>query len=287
MIKFEEIIKVPFPKQTKIKFNMNAGDPTKRAYDLLVDNDDEWLNMNEWRTKQTNNNLGAAKYLITMAQYYHYGVEYFVFAGLYEVHENPEITEIPKEGIRGYKLIPTGLFKEYEKRLIIKLNKPIGRDTYTRMYENIFDSLMPEVYEISPYTKLNQFPGYENVSLNHSELTRIINNQEPMWKSMLSHIKAIYVITDKNTGKLYIGSATGNEAGLWQRWQDYAHHTNLTGSNKDFIDVKEKLGEDYIKEHFKYSILEIFDTKTNLNVILNRESYWMGVFETINKGYNN
>jgi hypothetical protein len=30
---------------------MNAGDVNKRAWDLLLEDDQEWLNMNRWKTK--------------------------------------------------------------------------------------------------------------------------------------------------------------------------------------------------------------------------------------------
>ncbi|MEG2934614.1 MAG: hypothetical protein RR842_13645, partial [Gordonibacter sp.] len=70
MIKLEDFILVPDVNKTKVKFNMNAGDPNKRAWDLLLDDDPEWVVMNSWKTKQTNNNLGNADYLIALAQYY-------------------------------------------------------------------------------------------------------------------------------------------------------------------------------------------------------------------------
>ncbi|MFW6047487.1 MAG: GIY-YIG nuclease family protein, partial [Candidatus Woesearchaeota archaeon] len=160
MIKFKDFIKVIDADKTKVKFNMNASDRNKRALDLLLDDSDEWFKMNEWKTKQPNNNLNHADYLIALAQYYPYGPEYFMFGGLYRVE-----TRFPdKNGLRGYKLIPTGINEDYEKRLIIKLNKPIGWDVYNRWFNKI-DTLEPEVYELAPNTKLGHFPGYNNVSL--------------------------------------------------------------------------------------------------------------------------
>lgn len=140
MIKFTDFIKIGSPEKTKIKFNMNAGDWNKKAWDLLLDDSDDWFQMNEWKTKQPNNNLNHAEYLITMAQYYPYGPEFFIFGGIYKVEKRiPEIFDG-----RGYKLIPTELYKEYEKRLIIKINMPIGRNLYNRWYQSI-DSMEAEV----------------------------------------------------------------------------------------------------------------------------------------------
>jgi hypothetical protein len=48
MIQFTDFISVPDAGRTKVKFNMNAGDQSKRAWDLLLDDDSEWINMNSW-----------------------------------------------------------------------------------------------------------------------------------------------------------------------------------------------------------------------------------------------
>lgn len=281
MIKFSEFIKVNNPEKTKIKFNMNPSDPNIRAWDLLLDGKDDWLEMNEWKTKQPNNNLNHAEYLIAMAQYYPYGPEYFIFGGIYSIDKIiPEVFDA-----RGYKLTHTGLYKEYEKRLIIKINRPIARNLYNRWFTNI-DSMEAEVYELAPRTKLGHFPGYDNVSVSHEDLVRIIENNEPSWKLALSSIKGIYAITDLETGGIYIGSASGNTDGIWQRWSSYANTSDLTGGNKSFEYIKGHYGADYIKTNFKYSIIEIFDTKTKQDIILDREQYWMSVFDTKMHGLN-
>ncbi len=46
MIKFIDFISAPEPKRTKVKFNMNAGDPNIRAWDLLLEDDPRWIGMN-------------------------------------------------------------------------------------------------------------------------------------------------------------------------------------------------------------------------------------------------
>lgn len=282
MIKFVDFISTPDPKRTKVKFNMNAGDWNKRAWDLLLEDDPEWIGMNKWKTKQPNNNLNYADYLIAFAQYYPYGAEYFVFGGLFKVEKIiPEVFN----GY-GYNLYPMDDYKEYIKRLIIKIDKPIGRDLYNRKYENLQEQLNPEIYELAPSTKLGHFPGYQSVSLKHSDLRQIISQNEPSWKQALSNVKGVYVITDTSNGKLYIGSASGNNEGIWQRWSAYADKKNLTGGNKGFVEILESKENDYIIKNFKYSILEIFDTKTKVETIIERENYWKGVFDTRKHGMN-
>ena len=283
MIEHNKFIKVPNLNKTKIKFNMNAGNVEIRAWDLLFKEDEtEWEQINAWKTKHPNNNLNHADYLLAFAQYYPYGPEYFIFGGLYKIKKiEPEVFDEV-----GYELTLMDDYKEYRKRLIVKLKKPIGRDLYNRLYKNIQGTLEPEVYEIAPNTKLGHFPGYQNVTLSHPQMQQIILRNEPSWKQALMNVKGVYVITDLSNGKLYIGSASGNTDGIWQRWSDYANIENLTGGNKLLNEIKLDKGKDYIVNNFQYSILEIFDTKTKANTIINRENYWKNVFCTRKYGMN-
>ncbi|HJE20610.1 MAG TPA: GIY-YIG nuclease family protein [Aliicoccus persicus] len=282
MIKLSEFIKTPNNAHTKIKFNMNPADPNLKAWDLLLEDDPEWLIMNSWKTKQSNNNLNHAEYLIAMAQYYPYGPEYFAFGGLYKVEKKlPEVFNDV-----GYELTLMKEYQEYIKRLIVKIEKPIGRDVYNRRYHTIQDQLNPEVYEIAPNIKLGHFPGYQNVRMSHKEMQQVLLREDPSWKSALSYVKGVYVITDKSNGKLYIGSASGNTDGIWQRWSGYAHLENLTGGNKEFNNILLNKGKEHIQKYFQYSILEIFDTRTKSEIILERENYWKNVFDTKKNGMN-
>lgn len=282
MIKLSDLIKTPDDTRTKIKFNMNASDVTKKAWDFLLEDDPEWIIMNAWKTKQTNNNLNHADYLIALAQYYPYGPEYFVFGGLYKIEKKlPEVFNDV-----GYELTLLEDYQQYIKRLIIKIDKPIGRNVYNRRYSTVEAQLNPEVYEIAPNVKLGKFLGYQHVCLSHKEMQQILLREEPSWKSALSYVKGVYVITDLSNGKLYIGSASGNTEGLWQRWAGYADTGNLTGGNKEFNHILLEKGKAYIQKNFQYSILEIFDTKTKAEEILSRETYWKNVFDTKRNGMN-
>lgn len=280
MIKLEDFIVTPDINKTKVKFNMNASDANMRAWDLLLEDRPDWIYMNQWRNKSVNHNLDNSDYLIALAQYYPYGPEYFIFGGLYKVTKiEPEVIE----GF-GYEISLMEDYQEYIKRLIIKIKKPLQRSTYNRNYSTLQAQLNPEVYEVAPNTKIGNFPGYQNVSLTHKELTRIID--EPVWKKALSYVKGIYVITDISDGRLYIGSAYGENGGIWQRWAGYADKNNLSNGNKDFDIMIETKGRQHIEHNFRYSILEIFDTKTIDSTIIERESYWKKVFDTRKHGMN-
>ena len=282
MIRFDEFFNVEKPSSTNVKFNMNNGNPNQPAWDLLLEDCPHWIGMNSWKSKQPNNNYGNAEYVLSFTQYYPYGPQFFIFGGLYKIQKkSPEVFDQV-----GYNLTFMDDFAEYRKRLIIKLDRPIDRDLYNRKFENVQESLNPEVYEVAPSTKLGSFTGYNNVLLSHKDLQLIIKKEEPEWKNALSNVKGVYCITDTSTGKLYIGSAYGDNEGIWQRWSQYANVDNLTGGNKAFEELKEN-GANYIIDNFTYTILEIFDMKTKKEDIIRREEFWKRVFKTKSYGMNN
>lgn len=282
LIKFTDFLPVPDPGHTKVKFNMRAGDGGSEAWDLLMDDHEEWLNMSRYRSKQPSNNMGSSRHLLSFAQYYPYGPQYFIFGGSFDVRAViPEVFDD-----YGYELIPRPEHAEYIKRLIIKIDKPIGRNVYLRRYEMVQEQLSPEVYELAPDIKLGTFPGYQNVRLRHHEMQRIIANDEPSWKDALSSVKGVYVITDLSSGRLYVGSASGEANGLWQRWSSYAHLRNLTGGNRELEQLRTDLGDAHIIENFQYSIIEIFDPKTKADRILQRENYWKQALDSRLHGMN-
>lgn len=287
MISFQDFFDLRDLGATKVKFNMSSGHGGERAWKNLLDNEeastnDAWIGMNAHRRKHANNNLDKAQYLLAFAQYDPYGAQFYVFGGLYKIEKIvPE-----KYNMVGYKLELVDKYKEYRKRLIIKLNKPIGRDLYTRWYDNVQEQLDPEIYALTPSTALGNFPGYSNFCISHYELQTIYRNESPEWKQALTCVKGVYCITDKSTGQLYIGSASGNNEGIWQRWSNYADVNNLTGGNKTFEYMKNN-GSDYIINNFTYSILEIFDMRTSREYIIEREEYWKKVFRSVEFGMNN
>lgn len=284
MIRFVDFLPVPEPSKTKVKLNIRAGVGGAAAWDLLLAEDpDEWLNMTRHREVHQNNNMGDAEYVLTFAQYYPYGPQYFIFGGFFRV--SPVVPTLI--GGSGYELEPLEQYSEYIRRLIIKLDQPVGRDLYLRWYETLQSSkLNPQIHELAPDTKLGTFPGYQNLRVRHKDLQRIISNDEPSWKDALSSVKGVYVITDLSSGQLYVGSASGEANGLWQRWSGYAQLKNLTGGNHELERLRSDLGDQHIIENFQYSILEIFDPKTSRDTILKRESFWKLALDSRRHGLN-
>lgn len=89
----------------------------------------------------------------------------------------------------------------------------------------------------------------------------------------------MYCLTDTHTGKLYIGSATG-EKGVAQRWGNYLDSKH--GGNKKIIALYKQKGVEY----FTYTLFEYFGLSYDTVKILEREQYWKRCFDTIKNGYN-
>lgn len=151
-----------------------------------------------------------------------------------------------------------------------------------------------EVKEVldNHYLELDEeFCGYEKVSKSYIDLRNVMDN--PSWKAALSNVYGVYVLTDSATGKLYVGSATG-EQGVYGRWSTYLDSgydkdevNNKDYPNKQLRNLVEKNGIEYIQNNFQYSLLEIFQkNETGKDKALERESYWKNVLKTREWGYN-
>lgn len=126
------------------------------------------------------------------------------------------------------------------------------------------------------------FPGYSSVCVTFSRLKIIVDQNVATWRGALGNMKGVYLITDLATGKLYVGSATGND-GLWQRWSNYTKTGH--GGNRDLKRVLGKHGENYV-DNFQYSLLEVADSRATDDYILGRESFWKSVLGSREFGYN-
>jgi group I intron endonuclease len=129
---------------------------------------------------------------------------------------------------------------------------------------------------------VEDFPGYNKVLITFRQLCIIIREEITSWKAALKSVSGIYIITDTKNGKVYIGSACG-EQGLWQRWATYAK--NGHGGNKDLKALLKKKGAGYPK-NFQFSILEVTDLNANEEHIIERENHWKNLLMSREYGYN-
>lgn len=181
----------------------------------------------------------------------------------------------------GYDADEVKEYEQYFGRLVVEYHNPCR--TMGRKYENVMDEL--EVVQIlnEQYTG-NEFPGYENVRLSYPLLKNIVDRQLPGWVDALRNQKAVYLITDTKTGKMYVGSATSQTGMLLQRWSNYIADGH--GGNEALKELVKKQGFDYVKENFQYSILENYNARMDDEYILRRESWWKETLRTREFGYN-
>lgn len=123
------------------------------------------------------------------------------------------------------------------------------------------------------------FPGKEYLNCTYAELKEYIDL--PQWKAALMDIYAIYLITDISNGKMYVGSATSKDGGLYSRWKSYIDSGD--GGNVDF----KTLSKEYIETYFSYSILEEFGKNTSRKEVIRMEIKWKDKLHTRKFGYNN
>ena len=166
-------------------------------------------------------------------------------------------------------------------RVIVQYHKTSqsqGRWFTSLQDELVVNQILPDCFDG------DDFPGYDKVRLSFRQLEAIIARGKKDWVAALGNQKAVYLITDKHNGKLYVGSATSNTGMLLQRWSNYVN--NGHGGNKELVALVEREGFDYVRENFQYSILENYNAKVDDQIILERESWWKETLQSRVWGYN-
>lgn len=258
-------------ENTKIKFNLNNGhdDPI----DLYANNpqliNDQWL---FWRTKTRNFWIGqTAICLVRMSG------KFWLLTTIKKVTHELDVTN----GIN-YKGQELEEYSGLYGRVVIKYHKSFKSSTVNA--STVLDDL--EVVQILPSTfEGKDFPGYDKVRLSYKDLKTIVDRDKRDWVAALESQKAVYLINDESTGKMYVGSATGDNGMLLQRWKNYV--SNGHGGNKDLLSLVAKKGFEYVKNNFSYSILENYNSRVGREYILQREQWWMETLGTKDFGYNN
>lgn len=192
-----------------------------------------------------------------------------------------EVIEVPENTYAKVKVIEK--YKPFFGRLVVNIVKGNTFARYTfNLSKYIEDSNIKEVLP-SLYGGDN-FPGYDKVRISYKQLDTIIKLGKRDWIAALENQKGIYLLTDKNNGKMYVGSATSDNGMLLQRWNNYIG--NGHGGNRELIDLVNEKGFDYIKNNFDYSILENYNARVDDHIILERESWWKVTLQTRSFGYN-
>ena len=257
-------------ENTKVRFNQHNGKNNPiEEFKKNPDGLKHWNYYNSQRYKVGQLSIGLVKM----------GSDEWL---LFTIGRITGIKDIPFNSGMGYEVDELkDLYDKFFGRVIIKYHKTMQSqfpNAKTVMNDLIVKEILPDVF--SGF----DFPGYDNVSLTYEQLETIVKGNYPSYKNALENQQAVYVLTDTNTGKLYVGSATSKNTMLLSRWQGYID--TFHNGNQALKKLFQQKGAEYFKKHFKYSIIENFNSKVDSEYILKRESYWKEVLDTRRHGYN-
>ena len=120
----------------------------------------------------------------------------------------------------GYEFEELGEYKKYFGRIIVRFKNK--SQNMVRKAESVIEDC--DIAQILPDVFDNDiFPGYDKVNISWDELSRVITKDN--WKTALRNQKGVYLITDTSNGKMYVGSAYGEEM-ILNRWKSYVKTGN-------------------------------------------------------------
>lgn len=236
---------------------------------------EEWRGWSTWGEQGANaKNIYNRKYIFALIDF-HTEVDTWLFGGAFEVTD----TRWEEEQYR-YDIKDLDEYSGYVGRLKIKMPKPArGRSFLLEKHldKMVVSEILKETYSGA------EFPGYDNIDHQFSELQPIFENENADWKVALENMQGVYVITDTNNGKKYVGAAYG-DCGIWERWRAYIKSGH--GGNAQLTKLINKEGREYALKNFKLSLLESRTMRVEDQTIIDRETYWKKVFLSREFGYN-
>lgn len=257
---------------TEFKLHCAVWNGSDQPLDVFARSRDEWLGWNAWRPSRNEFNR---RFIFSMMNFYH-EKDRWLFGGVFEVLERDDTPNA-----HSYTIAPRPEFLPgHIGRLKLKYRLP-GR-AIRRKFESNLDQI--EVAEILPVPYEGRpFPGHDRINISLAELQVVVRQDRSDWRGALEHMKGVYVIHDRTTGKPYIGSAYG-DTGIWARWKQYAE--TLHGNNVDLRELVEKATPEDVAENLNFALLEFWSMRTNDAYVLERESYWKNVLLSREYGHN-
>jgi len=234
----------------------------------------------DYTSFQAPNKFGKAKYIAVFAPAKSTSS---IFLCLYRIKKyipNKDFTKklhtiIDKNGFpkdwhdsNWYDLEPNQTFEDLSERLIIDW----GKSTVSWVQNKD-----KNILEIKGANSIGEFISYDEIQIDYKKLQNLSKNviTNETWINALSAVNGIYLIKDTSIGKLYVGSAYGDN-GIYGRWMSYAK--NGHGGN---VKLK-KLNPD----NFEFSILEIATKTASADEVIHRESRWKKKLGTREFGLN-
>ncbi len=253
---------------TLFRFHLAKTEPEgSRPIDALAKSDDEWLG---WQKYSGNKRERFVKeFIVSFAQI---SGSRFLFGGVFRIKNRSK---------GGYDVEYTEHHKDLIGRLILNYTGDNLRTTcFTASY--VFSNAQIQgIYE-SKY-KGESFKSFDEINHDFGALEVIVKNELLDWKAALSCVYGVYLITDKKTGKHYVGSASG-EGGIWSRWATYIY--SYHGNNIDLVELFKEKDVAYYKDNFKFAILEIMPSTKSQAEVISKESLWKEKLFSRQFGFN-
>ena len=250
----------------KVHFARWSNRDDAHPLDTWVDDPSKWQG---WQEYWPSRNEFNRPYIFSLMDFYHEPGAW-LFGGIFRVlarHENRYEVELMEIGENFIGRLKVG--SSYNNRA--------ARVNFENHYETF------EVLEIlrEPYSG-QPFPGYESIDLDFANLEILVRKNRTDWQAALENVCGVYLITDKSTGKRYVGSAYGEQE-VWSRWKEYVASGH--GGNAELRELV-KSGLKYPRKNFQFALLEYRAACTPEDTIQKREAYWKKILLTREYGLN-
>jgi hypothetical protein len=178
--------------------------------------------------------------------------------------------EIANNGIiRTFEIAETDLMADLRSRLVIGWKSP---RTWKMSASTAARYPVVGIADAEPIP----FPGFDRLVLSHVQLQAVMREHRyASWRTALSSVFGVYLITDTRDGRQYIGKADGEES-IRQRWSAYA--TNGHGGNVELRGLD--------PSSFRFSLLRVFDPTTPKVDIYTAESHFKQALDSVRFGLN-
>jgi hypothetical protein len=234
-----------------------------------------------YQSFQIPNKFGQAKAIAVFAPYYKTTA---LFLGLWDIQGCTENSKFTKETLSElqkhnlpeswfedhvrYDLKKNSILDDLSERLVVEWGP--GTVAWVQSRDK-------EVVELKGKKSIGDFHSFSQVDLNFRDLQMLIQFPDTnlTWVKALSSVNGIYLIKDRISGKLYIGSAYGNQ-GIYGRWASYTKDGH--GGNLELRDLDPM--------NLQFSILEIVPATTTAEGVIDCENRWKEKLGTRQFGLN-
>jgi len=266
-IPLASVLKIDTPESYKVHF---AVTNTEGVNPLTVFADwQQWRGWNSWR-RGSNGEPGKSVDDFSRERIFsliRFRPMEWLFGGIFVVRA--------REKYKRYEIEDAELGKELIGRLVVSYERPKSRGRAFN-FENHYGGMnvleiLPQIYEGEA------FPRLGNISHQYAVLEPIFRREAKDWKAGLD-VRGVYLITDRKTSRLYVGSATSSTGGIWGRWRSYILGDG-DGGNVALKQIVKAKGKDYVRQNFYFSILQVLPDSPDEEIIL-REGHWKCALNT-------